>query len=309
MCCLVQNPASDFKDAFRWILSPTQDTVQYDYLMTARIRLLLFRVGADDVGGGYIRRSRSTIDPDVRLTQVLFGSDPAKAPRRINYWGAATEALNGRSSALLGFMKAARSGSSSEAEADMRRQKDQGKHSFEAILSIVHNDRAVSRVVRPFADTDFSLHQLSRVQELSIRHLNEEVSVKELQGTDLKCPIARGFLQAIDELNEYALNSGTVPRSLCYVYNARNYTLTLEGRTKVSSKNIRIQPRNRPRIDRTYRDLIETRFSVFNHKSGERSSFQLLLGTQSGLRGVPVQIVHQPNWWFQVVLNLSLATQ
>jgi len=31
----------------------------------------------------------------------------------------------------------------------------------------------------------------------------------------------------------------------------------------------------------------------------------ILAGTEGPLRGVPVQIRYQPNWWFQAVLNLA----
>src|SRR5499425_271735 len=65
--------------------------VQFDYVMTARVRLLVFWAGKDDVGGGYIRRGRSKEEPRKEFFQVLFGSDPAKAPRAINRWGAGTE--------------------------------------------------------------------------------------------------------------------------------------------------------------------------------------------------------------------------
>ena len=41
--------------------------------------------------------------------------------------------------------------------------------------------------------------------------------------------------------------------------------------------------------------------------SGKRSTFTLVLGTSGNLRGIPVQIRFQPNWWFQVVLNLCPA--
>src|SRR5262245_44772131 len=134
-----------FDDAVRWILSPARDTVQYDYIMTAKVRLLLFWVGADDVGGGYIRRSASVSDPTVRQIQVLFGSDPAKAPRRINHWGAATEVINGSSSAFLGFMKSSKATSASDAAAEVQKQADQDNHAFEAILSVVQAERAFSR--------------------------------------------------------------------------------------------------------------------------------------------------------------------
>ncbi len=67
----------------------TEGAVQYDYVMTARVRLLLFWAGKDDVGGGYIRRGRLKEEPRKEFFQVLFGSDPAKAPRGINRWGPA----------------------------------------------------------------------------------------------------------------------------------------------------------------------------------------------------------------------------
>ena len=59
------------------------------------------------------------------------------------------------------------------------------------------------------------------------------------------------------------------------------------------------------RLEKTYRDLVNARFSVLNQTTREVTYFELLLGTSGNLRGVPVQIIHQPNWWFQVVLNLD----
>src|SRR5215467_2728533 len=100
--------------------------VQYDYVMTARVRLLLFWAGKDDVGGGYIRRGRSKEEPRKEFFQVLFGSDPAKAPRAINRWGAgpavfwhrSPEAQPGvddvESSTFFGFIKSSKGKSVSE---------------------------------------------------------------------------------------------------------------------------------------------------------------------------------------------------
>jgi len=34
------------------------------------------------------------------------------------------------------------------------------------------------------------------------------------------------------------------------------------------------------------------------------SLFDIVLGTDGSMRGAPIQITYQPNWWFQVVLNL-----
>src|SRR5579862_8843205 len=78
-------------EALTWVREAPKDLAEYDYMMTARVRLLFFWAGKDDVGGGYIRRGISADDPRKEVFEVLFGSDPAKAPRAINRWGAGTE--------------------------------------------------------------------------------------------------------------------------------------------------------------------------------------------------------------------------
>src|ERR1700690_1141935 len=70
-------------EGLRWVRAPLRSAVQYDYIMTARVRLIFFWAGKDDVGGGYIRRGISSTDPHQEFFQVLFGSDPLKAPRAI----------------------------------------------------------------------------------------------------------------------------------------------------------------------------------------------------------------------------------
>jgi hypothetical protein len=56
--------------------------------------------------------------------------------------------------------------------------------------------------------------------------------------------------------------------------------------------------------EKTYDELLEAGFVSSHETTGKRVYFTILVGTQGGLRGVPVQIRYQPNWWFQVVLNL-----
>ena len=56
---------------------------------------------------------------------------------------------------------------------------------------------------------------------------------------------------------------------------------------------------------RTYHDLISMHFDNDNESTGKPSAFDLLIGTTGKLRGMPVRITYQPNWWFQVVLNVK----
>jgi hypothetical protein len=307
-----QSAGSSSQDSFvlepslRTMLGPSRTVAQYHYVMTGRVRLLLFWRGADDVGGGYIRRTVSLSNPDVRFIQVLFGSDPAKAPRRINHWGAATEAIDGQSSAFFGFMKSANDASAEDAQADIQHQSQRGTYAFSAIVSFVDKSRALSRTAPLFSEVDFNLHQVEQAQQLVIGHLTDNRPVRRLDAPERRCAEARGFLHAVDELITHVLTVRPVPSSRCYVHNSRNYTVTLERSTRVASKRVHVERKNGTMLEATYLNLIRAEFSVVNDKS-EWSTFELLLGRDSELRGVPVQIVYQPNWWFQVVLNLDDA--
>jgi hypothetical protein len=295
---------SMLESASRMTLGPARTVQESNYVMTACVRLVVFWKCADDVGGGYIRRSVSSINPDARRIQVLFGSDPAKAPRRINNWGAGTEAISGSSSAFFGFMKSTQSSSPEEAQADLGKQTAQGKFAFSAIMSFVDGRIAVSRSVPLFSNGDLNLHQMDLAQELVLAHLGESRSIRRLESPSRQCPTSQGFLQAVDELIGVALAGSAAPVTRCYTYNAKNYTISLKQRTQSVSKQVEVAMKSGTNLRAGYRNLIEAGFSVMNDKS-ERSNFELLLGTDGRLRGVPVQIIYRPNWWFQVVLNLN----
>src|SRR5277367_990998 len=169
------SPTADHElvnEALVWVRAASPNAAQYDYIMTARVRLLFFWVGKDDVGGGYVRRGVSAADPHQEFIQVLFGSDPAKAPRAINRWGAGTEVSIHKNpvvahslqddvtaSAFFGFMKSSRGKSASEMQEELKKEKEQGEHLFTGILSRVEPSSAVSLVVPLQSNTDYNLNQ------------------------------------------------------------------------------------------------------------------------------------------------------
>ena len=121
-----------------------------------------------------------------------------------------------------------------------------------------------------------------------------------------ECSRRRGFLSTTEELLERSLTAEKTPVSLCYIYNARPYTLTLQRVIPIATKAVRITLKEKGRrINQTYRDIKESQFQIYNQESGAKTDFSVLLGTTGELRGVPVQINYQPNWWFQIVLNLK----
>ena len=171
-------------EALGWVRSAPRDVAEFDYVMTARVRLLFFWAGKDDVGGGYIRMGVSKTDPRQELLQVLFGSDPAKAPRAINRWGAGTEVVwhkdpashpaktdDVTASAFFGFMKSSKGKSISEIQEELRKEKNGGEHQFTGILSRVESGRAISLVVPLASSEDYNLHQYAEAEPIMLEKL------------------------------------------------------------------------------------------------------------------------------------------
>jgi hypothetical protein len=305
-------------EALGWVRSAPASAVQFDYVMTARLRLLFFWAGKDDVGGGFIRRGVSKDDPRQELLQILFGSDPAKAPRSINRWGAGTEVVWHKeavanpakiddvvSSAFFGFMKSSKGKSVSEMQAELKKEKDHGEHQFTGILSRVDAGRAISLTVPLSSDIDYNLYQYAEAEPLMLEKLNSSERPARILENPAGCARAAEFLSTVSELLDSALQNHGEPLSLCYVYDAEVNTLTIEHTAVLPNLAVKVNTAKGGTLtERTYNDLIQTDFVSSNHATGRRVSFSIFVGTKGDLRGVPIQIRYQPNWWFQVVLNL-----
>jgi hypothetical protein len=307
-------------EALGWVRDTPANFAQYNYVMTARVRLLFFWIGKDDVGGGYIRHGISAQDPRKEMIQVLFGSDPAKAPRAINRWGSGVEmqwhkdpvnpASAARSngvvhSAFFGFMKSSKGKSVGEMQEELKKEGEHGEHLFTGILSRAEPGQALSTVVPLASDTDYNLHQYDSAEPIMIERLaSSDRPIRSLNDA-AGCGRAEEFLGTMSELIDKALRGEKRKVSLCYVYDAQVHTLTLEHTEPVKSVSIKVQAaKSGTLIEKTYEDLIEADFMSSQASTGKKTYFTILIGTKGELRGVPVQIRYQPNWWFQVVLNL-----
>jgi hypothetical protein len=305
-------------EALGWVRNAPADAVQYDYVMTARVRFLFFWAGKDDVGGGFIRRGFSKNDPRQELLQVLFGSDPAKAPKAINRWGAGTEVVRHRevpstpakgddvvSSAFFGFMKSSTGKSASEMQEELKKEKDHGEHQFTGILSRVDAGHAISLTVPLASEIDYNLHQYAEAEPVMLEKLSSSERPARVLENPAGCMRAGEFLGTVSELLDSALQNHGGPLSLCYVYDAQVNTLMIEHSAWLPKLAVKVKTAKGIMLaDRTYEDLLETDFVSQNHATGKRVNFTILVGSKGDQRGVPVQIRYQPNWWFQVVLNL-----
>ncbi len=299
-------PAAVLAESVAWIRASNKIVAQYDYRMSVKIRILVFWISRDDVGGGYIRRLEAPDDPRLKSLEVLFGSDPKKAGG-VNRWGAGTEVMRlveaGKpelaSSAFLGFMKASKGDSAAAMQAEIRKEKADKQYLFDVTVTRADPDRAMARTTPFTSHEDYTFRELERASKTVLDGLDKTdrpIIRKDAAGGG--CNRAAGFLSTVQELLEAALESRPAPLSLCYSFNARHYTATLKSWKLVDQATT-----HNPAV--TYRRLLRANFTVLNHADGKTSTFEILTPREGSLRGAPVEIIHQPNFWFQIVLDLK----
>jgi hypothetical protein len=192
---------------------------------------------------------------------------------------------------------------------ELSKEKSNGDHLFEGIISRVDDDRALSTTVPYTSDQDFDLHQFAAAEKVILQQLESNPSrhIRRLDGAARSaCPRAGEFLSTTRQLIDDAVAGRPTPASLCYIYNARHYTATLLSVHPVAEKTVHVTLRgNGGALNQTYRHLKEAHFEVAGEETGTKSSFDIVLGTEGNLRGSPIQITYAPNWWFQVILNLA----
>ncbi len=275
---------------------------RYQYVMSAGIRVALFWMSSEDVGTGLIRIGN---DGEGReFIRLIIGSDPSKAPFSINRWGAATEVLQPASgeSIFFGLMKP--SGESSIAAARRAAAQDRDRAvRFQALMSANRPGSSIAESALVPFPRDFALNEVERVEEGVFDHLERNgTAPRSVEGCG--CERSAGFLFTVHELIDAALAGRKGQRS-CYVYDGRPYTLTLVHNEVIAERKVTLRFRSSGREStRVYRDLRQAEFEVLNNRSGERTAFELLLGTRGPLNGVPIEIGYRPNWWFRI--NLSL---
>jgi hypothetical protein len=277
---------------------------EHSYRMTAKIRpLLMFWIGRDNVGGARMVWRRSQ-DGDAGF-ELLIGSDPARAPRRINRWGYIAEEARGSNARLLGVMKQSNEQSLDEAQAHITKEAQEGQYVFKAIRATVNANEASSGITTIHVARDLTFRDVEALLEL-VEHESAGVTRRRAQ---LASGTRPGFLVALTDLihrdvtahaRAGAGQSKRGTSSLPYIYHGTLCDLTL--RASERRRETHIGPHS-------YRDVIHARFEARNRASGKSTDFELLYGASGVLAEIPVHAVYQPRWWLQVELFLDEAGQ
>lgn len=268
--------------------------VDHLYRIVGKVRVLLFWMSADDVGGARISWRASDRD---RTVSLLVGSEPERAPREINEWGYIREDMVGDATTVFGVRTVTDGDSPDEAEA--RRTQTGRDTEFGVLCSTVTTSDTESRTATVYIPRDATYRHVDRVLDIVERQARwKRRHMARPPG------VAPGFLTALDVMmRSSAATAGAreveavpaVPR-VAYVYRDAVYDLIVRRVERV--------PRLRTRSG-VLRNLLRTELAVRNRATGSTTGFVIIYGTDGPLAGVPVYAQYQPNWWFRVEFELD----
>ena len=268
-------------------------TSEWHYTLTARVRPLLFWISREGVGHARIAWTEGA--DGSRIAELLIGSDPARAPMRINRWGYISEHAAGPTAEVLGVMTTSDEESIGQAKADLARQRD--AHAFKAIRGSLKDGVASSTVIHLLLVDDFTYKDVEGL----LRQLPQAGAVTRQK--NVAADVEPGFLLAVKGLlhetvgtyNRLGRMSEQRPRRI-FVYNSCLYELAQEESRFQTETLVG---------GRAYKATIESKLKTRNTATGETSGFVITCGTQAPIAETPIRIVYRPRWWFETELLLQ----
>lgn len=279
----------------RWTATPRLPaTGEYHYTLTARVRpVVLFRITCRDVGGARIVRGQAA--DGARSYELLIGSDPDRAPMRINRWGYVAEITRDATTGLVGVMTESNEESVEDGTATLN-QHSRARHPFKAIRASIANGEASAQVVRIALEENFTFRDVGVVLGRLPEGGEPTARIQVPQGS------SPGFLGTLADLMHASVSAvrktGRPAHSQvrAFVYDRGVYDLTL--RTSTGVPRLQLGPK-------TYYNCIESEFHIRNRATRSETGFRLTYATTGPLAEVPVRIVYRPRWWFEAELTLE----
>jgi hypothetical protein len=262
---------------------------EHRYRMSAAIRPLFFWIGDGDVGGARIVWRQG---PDGREAyEFLLGSDPQRAPRRINRWGWVLDERDRTGAIQIGLMRKTEAKSVEEARAQAGLE---GDYVFKMIRTRVANGEARSENTVWLLGKDYTYYDLPQLLQVVSSTPQTPPKVNEVAVAPGTEP---GFLFAVADLvNRVVAAATATPRELFedvstpFTFNGALYDLRLRKTEWEASKEYG---------DHRYQNLVRIELESHNRKLDTTEQFTLVCGTEGRWKGVPVYVKYQPKWWFK----------
>jgi hypothetical protein len=264
------------------------------YRMSAGIRpLLFFWIRAGNVGGARILWRDG--EGGRRGYELLIGSDPRRAPRRINRWGWEREDLGPEGATLFGLMRKTDEDSLDEAKAELGRE-GRGGYVYKVIRSSVADDRVRAENTLLRVPHDYTYRDLATLQALAGSAPGVAPRVRQ---ADVPPGTRPGFLFAVADLIDEAVAAAVEPAT------PRRLPSGLEATFTFNAALDDLRLRSSQWLEtatyggRRYERLVRLDFEHYNREKKTRERFVVVCATEGPLARVPVFIEYQPKWWFK----------
>lgn len=132
------------------------------YSLTGRIRPLLFWIGKDNVGEARIAWLGG--EDGRRGYELLIGSDPKRAPRKINRWGYIAETGSPAGVQVLGFMTEVDDETLEQAKAGVESTQP-GSRPFKVIQGTIGPGEATTTVLGVMMSDELTYHDIEAVKQ------------------------------------------------------------------------------------------------------------------------------------------------
>jgi hypothetical protein len=264
-------------------------TQEHRYRLSAAIRPLFFWIGAGNVGGARIVWRQD--GGERRGYELLLGSDPARAPRRINRWGWVREDADGPRATMTGLMNRSEDDSLDQAKAGLQ---SRGSFLFKLNRARVEDGSARAEATTVYAPQDYTFRQLDEL----LHFVEATKPVPRSRAGPLPPGTRPGLLFALADLVAAGVDAararggaGPTPRVVKFTFNAGVYDLVVTSWDRVERARYG---------SRTYEKVVRLEFESRNLEKDTTERFVLACGTEGPLAGVPVFVRYQPKWWFKV---------
>lgn len=262
--------------------APPARVVEHQYTVRARIRPLLFWTGRRDVGAAWFG-SRASSAGGARL-ELLIGTDPDRAPMRVNRWGYIAETICDDRTELIGLMTESNEQTLEQAQAATKGgQRGQVK----AIRAHASGRSVATEILALSPPGSVTYRDLDSV----LAGLPASGALRE---TDVPPGTDSGFLVAVTRLIHDSVTShresGLAREDLrrTYVYAGRLYDVAL-----MSSAVHEIRSST----------VLESAFQIRNRATGSTTDFHISYPVAGDNAEVPVRIAYRPRWWLELELQ------
>jgi hypothetical protein len=265
---------------------------EHRYRMVAAIRPLLFWTRASTVGGVQLVWRQG--EGHRRGYELLLGSDPGRAPLKINRWGWAREEGDESGSVMLGLMKQTTEESVDEARTRLASEGKNG-HVFKVIRTRVTGGEARAESTTALTARDYTYRDLDELRSL----LEATPATPRVRSARLPGGTRPGFLFALGDLIHETVDVARSAREgwkapdrrmVTFTFNAALYDLTLRSAEYLAAAEYG---------GRRFERVVRMDFESVKRESRTRDRFTLVCGTEEPWTEVPVFVRYQPKWWLR----------